>query len=186
MDDLRISAAKARARALAAERRAACDPAQGARLTENALREYLPPAGAIVAGYWPISTEIDIRPLLHALHARGYQLCLPEAPPRGNALIFRAWQPGTALVPGRFGTLHPVGEVLRPNFFLVPLLAFDAMGNRLGYGGGYYDRTFAEEPDAFRLGCAFSAQEVHAVPAGSNDVKLHAFVTELPGDGATR
>ena len=133
----------------------------------------------MVAGFWPLPGEIDIRPLLYALHEKGHVLCLPETPPRGQALIFRRWQPGDALLPGRFKTQHPAGEIVTPNFIVGPLLAFDRQGNRLGYGAGYYDRTLAQLPGAFRLGCAFAAQEIDMVPVGKSDEKMHGIATEL-------
>src|ERR1700722_3398733 len=159
--------------------RAGCDPALGARLAEHVLRGCAPVPGAVVAGFWPMAHEIDILPLLNALAGSGHEICLPETPKMGLPLIFRTWQPGDTLAEGRFGTMHPLGEVLVPDFVLVPLLAFDAQGNRLGYGGGYYDRTLAGLPDAFRLGCAFAAQEFSAVPVEATDLRLHAVATEL-------
>ena len=178
------SAAKTALRALAIARRAACDPAtSGARLAKHVLRDLPPPPDAIVSGFWPMAHEIDILVLLEALAARGQKLCLPETPKRGLPLIFRAWRPGDALVEGRFGTMHPQGEIVRPDFLLVPLLAYDASGNRLGYGGGYYDRSLEALPHAFRLGCAFSAQFFEHVPTEPTDLHLHAVATEL---GVTR
>jgi 5-formyltetrahydrofolate cyclo-ligase len=159
--------------------RAGCDPALGTLLAEHVMRDCAPPPGAVVAGFWPMAHEIDILPLLNALAGAGHEICLPETPKMGLPLIFRKWQPGEALVEGRFGTMHPLGKVSQPDFVLVPLLAFDARGNRLGYGGGYYDRTLAGLPDAFRLGCAFAAQEFSEVPVEATDLRLHAVATEL-------
>jgi 5-formyltetrahydrofolate cyclo-ligase len=174
-----LNNAKVLAREQAKRRREKCDPTLGEKLSRQVLESAIVPRHAVVAGFWPVAGEINILPLLHALAERGHALALPETTARGNPLIFRAWTPRAKLVPGRFGTQHPSGDVLRPDFILVPLLAFDALGNRLGYGGGYYDRTLAELPEAFWLGCAFAAQEVLSVPVEANDLPLHAVATEL-------
>jgi len=166
----------ARAQAIAA--RTGCDPALGARLTGLVLRELPPPAGAVVSGFWPMDGEIDIRPLLEALHGRGHPVLLPETPKRGFPLIFRRWHPGMEMVREKFGTWRPTGEMMTPNVLFVPLLAFDRCGRRLGYGGGYYDRTLAGLPGATAIGCAFAAQEVAEVPAGASDQSLDAVATE--------
>jgi 5-formyltetrahydrofolate cyclo-ligase len=182
--------------------RVGCDPAQsaaasavaGAALAAHVLRDCSPPAGAVVSGVWPLGGEIDLRPLMEALHASGHPVVLPVTPPRGQALTFRLWRPGDALVRERFGTMVPVGRPVRgadggvaggemmPDFLLVPLLAFDRYGHRLGYGAGYYDRTLAglrtTRPGCFALGCAFASQQVDAVPVGPNDVALDAVATE--------
>lgn len=171
---------KAEARKVALARRAACDPAVGARLTELVLGALPPPAGAVVAGFWPMGQEIDIRPLLHALDARGHAVGLPVTPKRGQPLSFRRWRPGQALVRGPMGTRQPgpEAEPLRPDWLLVPLLAFDRAGRRLGYGGGYYDRTLAALPGATAIGCAHACQELDEVPAGPEDARLTAIATE--------
>jgi 5-formyltetrahydrofolate cyclo-ligase len=158
--------------------REAWDPACGTALAEHVLREVPLPAGAIVSGFWPIGQEIDIRPLLRALYERGHPIVLPETPKRGNPLIFRIWRPGIAMLPERFGTLRPDGEILLPDFLLVPLLAFDRRGYRVGYGAGYYDRTLAGLPGRLRLGVAYAAQELDEVPAGPYDERLDAVATE--------
>jgi 5-formyltetrahydrofolate cyclo-ligase len=152
--------------------------AAGHALAVHVLRDVPPPPGAVVSGFWPMAGEIDLRPLLHALHERGNLVALPVTPRRGEPLTFRAWQPGDVMVPERFGTLRPVGEELRPDMLLIPLLAFDAAGGRLGYGGGFYDRTLPLLPGRFRLGCAFTAQQVDEVPVGPYDVRLDAVATE--------
>jgi len=125
-----------------------------------------------------MGTELDIRPLLSALHERGHIVVLPETPPRGQPLVFRRWLPGMAMLVEKFGTSRPTGEVMAPDWLLVPLLAFDRTGHRLGYGGGYYDRTLAGLPNAVAVGCGWAAQEMDAVPAGPRDARLDAIATE--------
>ena len=104
------------------------------------------PPGAIVAGYWPFPDEMDPRPLMKHLVALGHSLCLPVVVERAAALQFRAWSPGGSLVDSVYGTQVPPADapLKVPNVLLVPLLAFDDAGYRLGYGGGYYDRTIAD------------------------------------------
>ncbi len=142
------------------------------------MRESPPPPGAIIAGFISLPGEISTAPILTALAEKNYQLCLPYTPKRGEPLTFRGWRPGEILQPGRFGTVHSEGPELLPDFILIPLLAFDAQGNRLGYGGGYYDRSLAQLPNAYRLGLAYAAQEFAAIPHGPDDIKLHAIATE--------
>lgn len=170
--------AKRLARADAVAARLGQPPALGIRLAGHVLDAGLIPPRAVVAGFWPLDGEIDIRPLLLALVGRGHPVALPVTPPRGQPLRFARWRPGEALHPGPFGTRHPAGEPLTPDALLVPLLAFDARGGRLGYGGGYYDRTLAALPGHRSIGCAFAAQEVTSVPAGPTDMRLHAVATE--------
>ncbi|MCY4231876.1 MAG: 5-formyltetrahydrofolate cyclo-ligase [Alphaproteobacteria bacterium] len=133
--------------------------------------------GRCIAGYWPVRREIDPRPLLLALGARGRLIALPVTGPRGAVLEFRLWRPGDMLTPGPFGLWEPTGPPAEPDVLLVPLLAFDACGNRLGYGGGYYDRTIAAT-GALAIGAAYAAQKVEAVPVGPHDRPLAGIVTE--------
>jgi 5-formyltetrahydrofolate cyclo-ligase len=159
--------------------REAWDPAAaGLALTQHVLRAAKPPPGAVVSGFWPIGHEIDIRPLMLALHERGHPIVLPVTPKRGNPLSFQRWRPGDALQPERFGTFRPIGEPAVPEFLLVPLLAFDRRGHRLGYGAGFYDRTLSGLPGHYALGVAYATQEVPEVPAGPSDVALDAVATD--------
>ncbi|MAA98809.1 MAG: 5-formyltetrahydrofolate cyclo-ligase [Stappia sp.] len=139
--------------------------------------------GAIVSGFWPIRDEIDPRPLMDALRARGHRLALP-AIVEGD-LVFRELTRETQLVKAGFGTLEPPAEAeeLVPSCMLVPLAAFDRRGGRIGYGRGYYDRAIARiavesgrEP--VTVGIAFAAQEVEEVPEEPHDRRLARILTE--------
>ena len=171
---LLVDKASARARALTV--RSGCDPRWGAALMRVAGR--WPAPGVIVAGFWPLEGEIDTRPLLHAWHNLGHMVVLPRTSGRGQPLTFHHWEPGMRMHPGAFGTLSPAGPAVEPGALLVPLLAYDRAGHRLGYGAGYYDRTLAGLPGRPTLGAAFAAQRVACVPAGPHDVRLDAVATE--------
>lgn len=174
-----VDTIKQAARQAALAQRTGLDPAaSGQALAFHVLHDCPPSPNAVVAGFWPLDQEIDIRPLLHTLHERGHRVVLPVTPPRGKALTFRRWQPGDTMLRERFGTMRPIGDVLVPDMLLIPLLAFDTTGRRLGYGGGFYDRTLAALTSRFRLGCAFAAQQVDVVPVGPYDIRLDAVATE--------
>ena len=178
--DIVLQAAKAAARKLARAKRASFANIEApVRLAEAMLAQHAPPKGAIIAGYWPMGDEMDPRPLMLALASRGHAIALPVTPPRGQPLAFRAWAPGAALRPGPMGTSEPAeGAALRPDILLVPLLAFDRAGRRLGYGGGYYDRTLAALPGAKAIGIAYAGQQMAEVPAGPQDMRLPLIATE--------
>ncbi len=178
--DVLLAEMKAEARRQALAARNACDPRHGLWLAGQVLAQCPPPPGAVVAGFWPMGAEIDIRPLLLALQGRGHVLALPVTPRRGQPLAFRRWRFGLPLARGPFGTSQPPPEAasIIPDFLLVPLLAFDRSGHRLGYGGGYYDRTLAALPAAGRLGVAFASQRVNALPSGPTDIPLPRIATE--------
>lgn len=153
------------------------------RLLDNFLSHIPVPKGAAVSGFWPMGEEIDVRPLLLHLHAQGHPIGLPATGPRGSLLRFRRWAPETTLIAGVFGTREPPKDApdIVPDLLIVPLLAFDADGWRLGYGGGYYDRTLAglrAERTVTAVGVAFAAQQVDAVPHGGSDQRLDWVVTE--------
>ena len=178
LSDVDLRAAKAALRASARARRAALNPALGARLADAFLSLVPLPAGAAVAGTWPIAGEMDLRPLWIVLHERGHSILLPQTPRRPGPLIFRLWSPGAAMLAEPFGTMHPDGPAAVPGLIVVPFLAFDAACHRLGYGGGYYDRTLAALPDVPAIGAGFAALQVPDVPAGPHDRPLAMIVTE--------
>lgn len=160
------------------DRRAQCDPGVGVRLAGHVLSTGLIAPGAVVGGFWPLAGEIDVRALLLALVGRGNVVALPVTPARGTGLSFRRWRPGVPLIAGRFGTREPGrGEAVQPTLLLVPLLAFDRQGRRLGYGGGYYDRTLIGTA-LITIGCGFVLQEVDRVPTETHDRVLDAVATE--------
>lgn len=141
------------------------------------------PEGAVVSGFWPIRDEIDPRPLMDALRARGYALCLPAIV--DGDLVFRRLTRETVLVPAGFGTAEPPADadVLVPDCMLVPLAAFDRRGGRIGYGRGYYDRAIARIAAArgaapATVGIAFSLQDVESVPEEPHDRRLDRILTE--------
>ena len=138
------------------------------------------PAPAIVAGYWPLRDEADPRGLMQALAARGHTLALPRIEAKAMPLSFRCWRDGDALVDNHHAIAEPRADApyVAPDVVLVPLLAFDALGHRLGYGGGYYDRTLAAL-SARAIGVAYSGQEIDAIVAEPHDRGLDAVVTQL-------
>ena len=137
---------------------------------------------AIVAGYAPIRHEIDPMPLLAALSADGHTLCLPVVMEREGALIFRRWRPGDGLASGAFGVPTPLADAptVGPTLMIVPLLAFDRRGNRLGYGAGFYDRTITALRSTGTLetiGIAYAEQELDTVPTDPHDAHLDLILT---------
>ena len=136
-----------------------------------------------VSGYWPMGDEFDVRPLMIRLFELGHVCALPVVVERGGALVFRRWRPGDRLAEAGFGTHEPgaqAGEAV-PDIVLAPLLAFDDAGRRLGYGGGFYDRTLRALRAARRViavGVGYQAQRVDEVPSGDGDEKLDWIVTE--------
>lgn len=134
----------------------------------------------IAALYGAQGSEMDAAPLARALIAHGLDLALPVVIQRDAPMVFRRWSPGDPLELDQAGCPAPLdlaGEVA-PDLIITPLLAFDRTGARLGQGGGYYDRTFAERPHITRVGLAYAAQELEALPMDPHDQRLHGVLTE--------
>ena len=137
----------------------------------------------VVSGYVPIGSEIDGMGLLEQLHGRGFTIGLPLVTAPATALTFLEYQPGDRLVKGDFDVLTPEHDVATviPELLLVPLLAFDRRGYRLGYGGGFYDRTLAglrRQVTIKAIGLAFSGQEADAIPHDGFDQPLDGVLCE--------
>lgn len=165
-------------RARAAE---ALGPKAALLIARRVLGDFVFMKGAIVAGYAAVRGEADPFPLMAALANQGHPLCLPRT--QGDALVFRSWKPGDPLVVGRFNIPEPDDKAKerRPDLVLVPLLAFDRDGYRLGYGGGFYDRYLSEhraKRSVRAIGIAFAGQEVEELPREPTDERLDAVVTQ--------
>ena len=174
--------AKAEARAAAALRRAGAHGAgQGGAMTEHLLGYLAPFRGLVIAGYLPMRTEADPVPAMLAL-SDDSPICVPVIVGRGLPLVFREWHAGTELAPASLGTSVPTeGEMLTPEVLIVPMLAYDRSLHRLGYGGGYYDRTLAAlrlSGRCLAVGLAYADQLDPDLPVGPFDQRLDAIVTE--------
>ena len=175
--ELRVQA-RARRDALPASMRAAAARAIAARPFPVALTPR-----AIVSGFMPLGSEINPIPLMRKLAGAGAQLALPVVCGRGKPLSMRVFDFGQRLVPGVWGIREPAPDAAEvfPDILLVPLLAFDRSGHRIGYGAGYYDLTIAAlraRKAVTACGLAFAAQEVSSVPTTSRDARLDLVLTE--------
>jgi 5-formyltetrahydrofolate cyclo-ligase len=141
------------------------------------------PTCKVVSAFFPYKSEIDTRPLLGKLASEGWTTCLPIVVALGEPLIFRRWMPGQPTVPGTWDIPQPTydAELVEPDVLLVPMMAFDKHGFRLGYGGGFYDRTLAmlrAKKTITAIGVAYSAQEVDSIVHDSHDQALDYVLTE--------
>ena len=134
----------------------------------------------LVGFYWPFKGEYDVLPIARRLHARGTRLALPVVVQKGQPLEFREWQPGARLVPGVWDIPVPAdGQVVEPDALLVPLVGFDEDGFRLGYGGGYYDRTLAAmRKKPLTIGVGFELGALPTIHPQPHDIPMNAIVTE--------
>jgi 5-formyltetrahydrofolate cyclo-ligase len=185
MSDAKIEEAKAALRMAAHKRRAAFHPSlrnEAAKAAAAHFFERVPiDKGEVVAGYWPIRDEMDVKSVVARLMDSGQPVCLPVVLGDEQPLDLRIWEDGAPLYEAGFGTLAPAEEAPRaqPDVIIMPLLGFDKHGTRLGYGGGYYDRTLEKLGKRPRLvGIAFAAQELDHIPHEPHDFPLDVIVTE--------
>lgn len=139
--------------------------------------------GARIGAYYPIQSEISPLPLVDALREKGHEICLPRIIGPKQGLLFYNWGADDDLESGPYGTQQPrvTASPVHPDVVLIPMLAFTRAGGRLGYGGGYYDRTLANlraRGEVFACGMAFAGQEVDTLPQGEFDQGLDGILTE--------
>jgi 5-formyltetrahydrofolate cyclo-ligase len=181
-----VSELKSIVRKDALMRRDAIPAAERAQAAEAIAARAFPLAvepGTIVSGFMPLKTEINPLPLMRKLSQHGAQLALPAIAGRGKPLTMRAFAIGDELASGQWGIREPKADApeVAPDILLVPLLAFDRNGHRIGYGAGYYDMTIAKlraMKPLIALGIAFAAQEIEQVPVTPRDARLDLVLTE--------
>ena len=145
------------------------------------LAAHFPPGRfATVAGYWPVRGEVDPLPYLAQVIGAGGVAALPVAPARHGPLGFLRWSPGATMKAGRFDIQHPAtDDPATPQALLVPMVGFDASGHRLGYGGGYYDRTLAAlSPLPLRIGLGYAEAQIETIYPQPHDVPMSMIVTD--------
>ncbi len=163
--------------------------AASARIGERVFERLAPVTGMLVGGYWPIRREVDCIPLLRRILEAGGAVALPAVTGPKQPLEFRPWTPATRMAAGRWDIPHPAeGPAVQPAVLLVPLVGFDAAGHRLGYGGGYYDRTLAALPvRPLAIGLGFEFARLASLRPQPHDAAMDLIVTEAglfePGRG---
>lgn len=147
----------------------------------RSLTDALSSSDASVIGfYWPFRGEYDPRDVMAALREHGTRLALPVIVARGQPLIFREWQPGSLMTQGVWNVPMPEsGEAVMPDLLVVPFVGFDEQGYRLGYGGGFYDRTIAAMPVKPRtIGVGFKQGQLETIYPQPHDIALNQIITE--------
>jgi 5-formyltetrahydrofolate cyclo-ligase len=181
-----VEEAKATLRRDAIARRDALPAAERQRAADIIAARAFPFAvmpGMIVSGFMPMKSEVNPLPLLRKLAETGARLALPVIAGRGKPLIMRGFAFGDPLTAGQWGIREPKADApeVHPDILIVPLLAFDRAGHRIGFGAGYYDMTITAlraQKSITAVGIAFAAQEIPHVPATSRDARLDLVLTE--------
>ncbi len=137
--------------------------------------------GMVLSGYWPIKSELDLRPWMIRMAEKGVRLALPVVETPKAPLVFRPWSPGAAMVRGHWNIPVPATrDTIRPDIALAPLVGWDSEGYRLGYGGGYFDRTLAAaRPRPFAIGVGLQGAKLGTIFPQPHDIRLDAVVTEV-------
>ena len=177
--------AKLRAERLAARNAISADDriSKSMAIAEAGARLIRIAAGEEVSGFFPIRSEVDVRPLMQRLESRGATICVPVVLDK-QTIVFRELLASAPVVGTGFGTFGPTEDarVVDPDVMLVPLAAFDLAGHRIGYGAGYYDRAISRLHEKGKrprlIGVAFDCQQIDIVPAEDHDIALDAILTE--------
>jgi len=172
---------RAMRQALSVEARDAIGQALSWHLRGLLAARFEPLRGRVLSGYWPIKGEPDLRPLLAELHAAGVTVALPVVEVKAAPLAFRRWTPDTKMVRGDWNIPVPPPEAdpLFPDIMLAPLMGWDGAGYRLGYGGGYFDRTLAAcAPRPFTIGIGLQAARLASIYPQPHDIPLDTILTE--------
>lgn len=167
--------------ALSVEDRASVGTALTGHLRDLLFARFDAMQGKVFSVYWPIKGEPDLRPLLVDLHAAGVKVCLPVVEQKAAPLVFRHWTPATKMVRGDWNIpVPPPGAgILTPEISLAPLVGWDPYGFRLGYGGGYFDRTLAAlDPQPFGIGIGFQSARLATIFPQPHDIPLNVILTE--------
>lgn len=156
--------------------------ASGQAILDNLISAAIVPSTAIIGSYWPVKSEVDVRPLLSHFCDRGHVCALPVVETLKKPLLFRKWYPGNLLISGSYNILTPDETALPaiPTILLVPILGFDRYGHRLGHGEGYYDRTLESlrsHHSIIAIGIAFDCQEVDVIPRLDHDQPMNYIIT---------
>jgi 5-formyltetrahydrofolate cyclo-ligase len=182
-----VSDDKAQLRATSLERRKAlhgANPQAGEMACDQFLNTIGFPDDAVVSAYLPVKDEFDVLPFVEVADLFGHKIGMPVVAAKAKPLKFLQWTPESDLVTGAMGIPTPAldSPVVVPEFLLVPMMAFDDDGFRLGYGGGFYDRTLADlrkrNPDTLAVGVCFAGLKVDHVPRDEYDARLDWIVTE--------
>ncbi|UWQ17194.1 5-formyltetrahydrofolate cyclo-ligase [Jannaschia sp. M317] len=182
--DARLAEEKAQLRKRCIAARDAAPTLARAKASTRLFARLMHLRGKTVAGYLPIGSEADPTGTLRALSFTN-RICVPVVTAKGAPLRFREWTPGCATERGAFGVQVPIeGSWRVPDVLIVPMVGFDASGGRLGYGGGFYDRTLAGMENALVVGLALEAQRLQAVPREATDIPLPWIVTDRGVFGA--